>query len=120
MKEHRFGSLLRKARVSARVTLQEAADALGVSVVYVSEVELTKRPPFSIPRIRQLATLYRVADRPLIEAALAERRYFEIQDPSPSKDQMRALSGMARGGLTDDQWKRIVDIVAPGEDENGE
>ena len=110
----RFGQLIREARRSARVTLQEAAELLGVSAVYVSEVELSKRPPFSIGRIRRLGVRYGVSDWPLIESAISERGTFEIQGSSPSPVQLRALSGMARGELSEDQWEQISRIVGHG------
>jgi transcriptional regulator with XRE-family HTH domain len=109
-----FGQLIRKARRNARVTLQAAAEMLGVSTVYVSEVELSKRPPFSIDRIRKLAKFYNVSDQPLISLAISQRGYFELQGSSPSTVQLRALSGMARGELTNEQWEQISEIVERG------
>jgi transcriptional regulator with XRE-family HTH domain len=109
-----FGQLIREARRNARVTLQEAAELLGVSTVYVSEVELSKRPPFSIDRIRKLAKFYKVPDQPLISVAISQRGFFELQGSSPSLVQLRALSGMARGELTETQWEQISKIVERG------
>jgi transcriptional regulator with XRE-family HTH domain len=114
MSGKRFGQLIREARRNAHVTLQEAAEELRVSTVYVSEVELSKRPPFSVRRIQKLAEFYKVTDQPLISAAISQRGFFELQGSSPSTFQLRALSGMARGELTDEQWKGISDIVEHG------
>lgn len=113
----RFGQMIREARREAHVTLQEAAELLGVSTVYISEVELAKRPPFSVPRIRELAARYGVSDGYLVEQAIAERGFFEVQGVAPSSMQLRALSGMARGELTDDQWDRISKIVEDGRED---
>lgn len=114
MSGKRFGQMIREARRDAHVTLQEAAEVLGVSTVYVSEVELSKRPPFSVGRIQKLAEFYKVSDQPLISAAISQRGFFEIQGTSPSPFQLRALSGMARGELTDEQWEKISKIVERG------
>ena len=113
-RQRRFGQMMREVRRDAHVTLQEAADAIGVSAVYVSEVELSKRPPFSIPRIKKLAERYGVSDSLLIEQAISERGFFEVQGTEPSTSQLRALSGMARGELSEDQWDQIKEIVERG------
>lgn len=120
MAGRRFGQMIREARREAHVTLQEAAKLLGVSTVYISEVELAKRPPFSFPRIRELAARYGVSDQYLVEQAIAERGFFEVQGESPSSMQLRALSGMARGELTDDQWKKILKIVEDEREGSGD
>jgi transcriptional regulator with XRE-family HTH domain len=114
MHSQKFGKMIREARREAHVTLHEAAILLGVSAVYVSEVELSKRPPFSIPRIRKLAARYRVSDKYLVQQAIAERGFFEIHGAKPSDAQLQALSGMARGELSDDQWEQISKIVEQG------
>jgi transcriptional regulator with XRE-family HTH domain len=114
----RFGQLIREARRNARITLQQAAELLDVSTVYVSEVELSKRPPFNLGRIRKLASLYQVSDQPLMSAAISERGFFEIQSSSASPIQLRALSGMARGELTDEQWEQISQIVERGRNQD--
>lgn len=114
MSTERFGKLIREARRDALVTLQNTAKFLGVSAVYISEVELSKRPPFSIQRIQALAKYFQVSERPLIEAAIRERKHLEIQGSSPSKMQLRALSGMARGELSEKQWEQISNIVEKG------
>ena len=51
----RFGDLLRKLRRKADKTLGDVARLLGVSVVYVSDVERGNRKPFSNERIVLIA-----------------------------------------------------------------
>lgn len=114
MAEARFGHMIRSARRDAHITLQEAGNLIGVTPVYISEVELSKRPPFSIPRIRALAKIYGVNDSYLIEQAISERGFFEIHANSASSVQLRVLSGMARGELNDEQWQKISRIIEQG------
>jgi transcriptional regulator with XRE-family HTH domain len=109
-----FGQLIREARRRARKTLQDAATVLNVSVVYVSEVELGKRPPFSAERIEKLAVLYNAEASPLLEAACRERGYLEIDMASPSDWQLKVVSGLARGGLTEEQWEEIYKVIERG------
>ncbi len=112
-----FGQLVRDARRRAKRTLQDAARVLNVSVVYVSEVELGKRPAFSTDRIEKLAVYYHTDAAPLLEAALRERGYLEIDMESSSDWQVKAVSGLARGGLSEEQWQRIYKVIDPGADE---
>jgi len=109
-----FGKLVREARRRAKKTLQDAARVLNVSVVYVSEVELGKRPPFTAERIERLSEFYKADATPLLEAACRERGYLEIDMDSPSDWQLKAVSGLARGGLTEEQWEEIYNVIERG------
>ena len=56
----RFGEALRKRRRETKRTLSDIADVLGVSVVYVSDVERGNRRPLnndSIIKVAKLAAL---------------------------------------------------------------
>jgi transcriptional regulator with XRE-family HTH domain len=116
-----FGNLIRQYRIDARRTLKEAAELLKVSVVYVSEVELDKRPPFSIERIQQLARFYGINDESaLIKEAIMKRGQLEVDISSQSPWQIDALAGLARGGITEEQWKKICGVIEAKGDEPNE
>ncbi len=107
----KFGEMIRKCRIAAGKTLKQAADLLSVSVVYISEVELGKRPAFSRERIESLAKLYGTDPQPLLEEACREKGFLEVDMEFASPVQLRALSGLARGGLTEDQWEDICNVI---------
>ena len=111
----RFGDALREQRRNANKTLGDVARLLGVSVVYVSDVERGNRRPFGNERILKIAKFIQADPAPLIAAADVERGVIEydITKAKPLEvDVVGGLvSGLARGGVTDDQLKRIKMIL---------
>ncbi len=111
----RFGDALRKQRRNAEKTLGDVARLLGVSVVYVSDVERGNRRPFRNERILKIAKFIQADPTPLIAAADVERGVIEydITKAKPLEvDVVGGLvSGLARGGVTDDQLQRIKTIL---------
>jgi len=111
----RFGEALRRARHSAEKTLGDVAALLGVSVVYVSDVERGNRRPFNNERIIKVAKFVKVDPAPLIAAAAAERGVIEydITNAKPLEAAVvrDLVSGLARGGFTDDQLEKIKRIL---------
>ena len=114
-----FGDALRKQRRNAEKTLGDVAGLLGVSVVYVSDVERGNRRPFRNERIIRIAKFLQADPAPLIAAADVERGVIEydITKAKPLEvDVVGGLvSGLARGGVTDDQLQRIKSILAKEE-----
>ncbi len=111
----RFGDALRRSRHDAGKTLGDVAKLLGVSVVYVSDVERGNRRPFNNDRILKVARFVETDPAPLITAANVERGVIEY-DISKGKPLAAAVvgdlvSGLARGGVTDDQLKKIRAIL---------
>ena len=111
----RFGEGLRKTRRNAEKTLRDVAKLLDVSVVYVSDVERSNRRPFSNDRILKIARFVKTDPAPLIAAAIVERGVIEY-DITKAKPLEAAVvgglvSGLARGGVTDDQLREIKQIL---------
>lgn len=106
-----FGDLIQRYRVDGDKTLESAADLLGVSPLYLSEVELGKRPPFNRARIERLAAFYDADSELLIEQAWRERGFVELDMAHVSSLQLKAISGLIRIGLSDEQWAEIDRIV---------
>lgn len=117
----RFGELLRHARRNARKTLGAVASELGVSVVYVSDVERGNRKPFSKDRILKVAKFLGIDPAPLLQAASQERGFIEydIAKAKPLEaDVLTGLvTGLARGGISDDKLHRIQTILEREDDE---
>ncbi len=116
----RFGDALRRARQNAGKTLGDVARLLEVSVVYVSDVERGNRRPFGNERILRLAKFLNVDSAPLIAAADIEKGVIEY-DISSAKPLEAAVvgdlvSGLARGGVTDDQLEQIREILKDSEE----
>jgi len=112
-----FGDLIRSNRRRLGKSLQEVADALGVTAVYISEVERGKRPPFVTGRLEKLAEVIGVDYGVLISAAWRQRKMIDI-DPSSSEKQIKALAALARGGYSDAQLDVILEM-AQGKEREG-
>ena len=111
----RFGNALRRQRRDAEKTLGDVARLLGLSVVYVSDVERSNRRPFSNERILRIAEFIEADPAPLIAAADADRGVIEydITKAKPLEASVVGdlVSGLARGGVTDDQLQKIKKIL---------
>jgi transcriptional regulator with XRE-family HTH domain len=111
----RFGDLLRKKRREAGKTLGDIARLLGISVVYLSDVERGNRKPLSNDRILKIAEFLEQDASTLIEAADWERGVIEydIKKARPLEADVVGglVSGLARGGISDEQLLNIQDIL---------
>jgi transcriptional regulator with XRE-family HTH domain len=111
MKDESFGELIRTSRRRLDKSLQDVADALAVSAVYVSEVERGKRPPFTMERLPALSRVLELNLDKLKAAAWAARKSIEWDPASASAKQIQALMELARGGLSDSQLDDILEIA---------
>ena len=115
----RFGDALRRTRQEAKRTLGDVARLLDVSVVYVSDVERGNRRPFSNERILKVAKMLEADPAPLIAAADLEKGVIEYDiskaKPLEAKVVGDLVSGLARGGVTEDQLERIRTILKDSE-----
>lgn len=116
----RFGELLRNQRRKTGKTLGDIARLLGVSVVYLSDVERGNRRALSHDRILKIATFLDEDPTPLMEAADRERGFIEydIRKARPLEADVVGglVAGLARGGVTDEQLHDIQDILKGGQD----
>ena len=115
---NRFGRLLRKLRIEAGRSIGEVARHLGVSTVYVSDVERGVRAPLTSERTRQVAQFLDVKPGELLVTAALQKKVFEFDVSGATPTELRALSGMARGGITERQWEEILEIL--GEEKTAE
>jgi|ERR1700692_3339414 transcriptional regulator with XRE-family HTH domain len=118
----RFGDLLRRLRRKADKTLGDVARELGVSIVYLSDVERSNRKPFTNERLIKLATFLEADAETLIEAADKEKGIIEydIRRASPLQADVVGglVAGLARGGVSDEQLKSIRTILNEQRGEN--
>jgi transcriptional regulator with XRE-family HTH domain len=110
-----FGELLRKQRRKADKTIGDIARLLGVSVVFVSDVERGNRKPLSKERILKIAAFLDQDPDPLMEAADLERGVIEydIRKARPLEADVVGglVAGLARGGISDEQLQTIQEIL---------
>ncbi len=116
----RFGDLLRRLRRKTNRTLGDVARVLGVSVVYLSDVERGNRRPLSHERILKVAAFLDIDPTELMEASDRERGFIEydIRKARPLEADVVGglVAGLARGGITDEQLESIQKILKEGED----
>lgn len=114
----RFGDALRRRRREAGKTLSDVAGVLGVSIVYVSDVERGNRRPLDNERIIKVSKYLKTDPAPLIEAADVERGVIEydISKARPLEANVVGglVSGLARGGVSDEQLTKIKRILDKG------
>jgi transcriptional regulator with XRE-family HTH domain len=106
-----FGELIRTSRRRLNLSLQDVATALGVTAVYVSEVERGKRPPFRIDKMPNLAKILELDLDQLKNAAWKGRKVIELDPESASNKQIEALMALARGGLSDSELDEVLKIA---------
>ena len=110
MANESFGELIRKNRRANNKSLQDVANALQVTPVYVSEVERGKRPPFVTTRLPALAEVLNLELKTLLRAAWAEKKMIDF-DPSSSDKQIEALFALSRGGYSETELDEILTIA---------
>ncbi len=111
MMRESFGDLIRSNRRKLNLSLQDVADALGVTAVYVSEVERGKRPPFVTERLPALAKVLSIEFNDLLRAAWSIRKAIDFDPESSSDKQFEALATLARGGLSETELDAILKIA---------
>jgi transcriptional regulator with XRE-family HTH domain len=73
-----FGEQLLDARVAARLSLRDLGQAVGLSAIYISDLERGNRRAPSAVLIERLATHLHIDPLPLLRAALEEREAVEL------------------------------------------
>jgi transcriptional regulator with XRE-family HTH domain len=108
-----YGETLRQLRKAAGKTLGDIAEALGVSLSYLSDVELGNRAPFDKERTIRLAALLEVDTDELLIPAAESRGAFELEAKAVSP-QAREVGAMLMRGwedFTEDDLKKIGSIA---------
>ena len=120
----RFGSTLRRHRRQAGKTLGDLARLLGISIVYVSDVERGNRRPLSNARILKAAGFLGADPGHLIRAADRERGFIEYDMARAGELEADVvgglMSGLARGGISNSQLEGIKKILRDGETDDGD
>lgn len=107
----RFGELLRKVRVDAQRSLGEVARHLGVSVVYLSDVERGRRGPLSLQKIIDAASFLGVRPLPLLKSAAQHRGSFDLDVTDYPDSAFELLSSLARGKRSDEIYQQLLQAL---------
>jgi transcriptional regulator with XRE-family HTH domain len=114
-----FGDLLREFRRQKDKKLGDLARLLNVSTVYVSDVERGNRRPFATDRIVLISNFLEIDPTPLLKAADRERGVIEydITNARPLEARVvgELVTGLARGGVSDEQLSKIQKILKEDE-----
>ena len=112
MEKRTFGQLLRQCREDAGKTLKDVAARLGLSVVYLSDIERSRRNPPTAEAIKKIADFIGCPARQLLDQADIDRKRVEIPIASAGNSTEAALVLARRWpDLTDDQLQHIMSIV---------
>lgn len=113
--EEKFGSTLRRLRVASDKTLKDVARHIGVSIVYLSDVERGNRRPLPLEKIARICDYLRVDPSSLITAAVQERGAIEINIRGRGKIKgsviLRLITGLVCGTITEDQLLSIQQVL---------
>lgn len=108
-----YGQLLRGLRKEAGLTMGDIALLLGLSIAYVSDVELGNRAPFDKERNLKIAARLGIDADVLLAAAAEWNGAFELEAKSVS-DKAREVGAMLMRDwedFTDDELEQFAVIV---------
>lgn len=108
-----FGDMLRDQRKRAQKSMGDLARHLGVSVTYVSDVELGRRAPFAPERIISTGAYLGVDPAPLLAAAAKMKGAIELIAANASLRQLAVGAGLMRHWteLSDEQLAEIEKVL---------
>lgn len=120
-RDEHFGQVLRRRRREKELTLQHIANKLGVSVVFISEVERNTKPALAPAAIDALRPILGDVTE-LHEAADADRKVVQLDLRKTSPAHRRVATKLARqwSSMGPRQLRRLeefFDSDEPGEED---
>ena len=111
-----FGATIRKIREESKKTMKDLAKALGVSIVYISDIELGHRNPPTGEKLDKMADFLGVSRDDITEWAARERGYVEIGVENGEAPLSNVALALARRGesLTEEEASQILKIINKG------
>lgn len=106
-----FGSTVRKARIDARVTLQQMASDLGVTAPFLSGMEVGRKKvsPEWVERIQQYFDSKGVKLKGLQALADVANKTVSLEGLKPQ--QMMMVAGFARASMSSEQLLRFSELL---------
>lgn len=117
---HEFGRYLRERRVDAEISLRSAASKLGISAVYLGEVERGVRPPLKEKHWDKLLKVVPTLSREKLERFAVDARpmQLDLRDASPQyQDLALALSRrIDQQNISDKDLAKILAILGDADE----
>lgn len=117
-----FGQILRRLRSEKGKTMGQLARELGISVTFLSDVELGRRPPFPADRIDEVVRALSLSPSEATElvAASHERRGLRLSAPSTAAA-AEFSAALQRGWETfdDDTFRKLSELLLLRKDGGG-
>ena len=112
-----FGEIVREARQRAGLSLEKLAVQLGVTKVYVSDVERGMRKPFTQPRIREVAQILGLDPEELSRLGAVSREYVTLptDDCCAAKVQLAGTLGHVWPSMTEEHAVRVQEAISGSE-----
>ena len=125
----RYGRFLRSKRLAddRELTLKEVAEALGVSITFVSDVEHGRRLPYDEVKTEKLIKFFRLSEEDIAtmydlaarENSRIPRDIDEIMMYSESGEMARfALRMTKKGVINENDWSRFIYYIKVKEKDN--
>lgn len=107
----RFGDLARLARIRRKLSLRDVASELGVTITYISEIELGRRNPPSPEKVKAWAGYLGIDADKFDMLARLERRKIELDvDPENvegAQGQLAVALARSWGELSEEDYEAI-------------
>lgn len=117
---HEFGRYIRRQRAVAGVSMRSVAKALGVSAVYLGEVERGVRPPLKEQHWHALIRAVPTIDRESLERLTAKAKplQLDLRDTPPSyQDLALALARrIEKRNLSQGDLEKLFSILGDTDD----
>jgi len=108
-----FGEMIREARQNSGLSLSGLATQLGVTKVYVSDVERGLRKPFTQERIRSVAEILDLDVAELSWKAADEREFVLLPTEDCSGPKLRLAGAISQSWLdmSDARAKSVLNVI---------
>ncbi|MBX6423340.1 helix-turn-helix domain-containing protein [Thermosulfurimonas sp. F29] len=107
-----FGKTLRRARKNAGLTLKNVAEAMGWSIVYLSDVERGRRNPPKPEMMLKLAQIVGVPAGVLLEAAAKDWGFVSLPlEGSGSRRELFLLIAREWDNFTEDVAIKVIEVL---------
>lgn len=109
-----FGAYIRRFREQANKSMRAMADAVGVSTVYISDIERGRRNPPQGEKLSKMADFLDIDIKDLQELAAKERRRVELELSENDGIISDAALTLARrwDSITDEEASQILKILS--------
>ena len=110
MEYKNFGDFLYQKRIENKITMRQMADELGVSAVFISDIEKDRRNPFDVNRLKQLVSFLHLTDeeRDLMYDLAGKKR--NEHDYITENDYVSAALRTCRDlEVGEEEWARMVE-----------